>query len=86
MKRVQIFLDDAMHARLRALARGRRRSLSSLVRDAIESVYGELREDDRERSLRTIAGLWKNRSDLPSTDADVRRLRRNTRSTRHRSS
>jgi len=66
MKRTQISLDDAIHARLTALAK----------------AYGADREDERKSSLKAIEGLWKNRSDLPATGAHVRRLRRDTRSKR----
>ena len=86
MKRTQIDLDDALHARLTALALRQGRSLSELVRDALARAYGADREDERRISLKAIEGLWKNRSDLPATGAYVRRLRRDTRSKRLRPS
>ena len=86
MTRIQLSLDDAMHARLTALARRQGRPLSDLVRKALAQVYGTDREDERKRSLKAIEGLWKNRSDLPGTGAYVRRLRRDTRSKRLRRS
>lgn len=84
MTRTQLYLDDAIHARLRALARRQGRSLSDLVREALAKAYGGDREDERQNSLKAIEGLWKNRSDLPGTGAYVRRLRRGTRSKRLR--
>lgn len=86
MTRTQLYLDDAIHARLTALARRQGRSLSDLVRVALAKAYGEDREDERKSSLKAIEGLWKNRRDLPDTRAYVRRLRRNTRSKRLRPS
>jgi hypothetical protein len=86
MTRTQLYLDDTMHARVRALARRQGRSLSDLVREALEKAYGGSRDDDRKNSLDAIEGLWKSRKDLPGTAAYVRRLRRNTRSGRRRPS
>ena len=80
MKRIQIGLNDAIHARLTALDRSRSRSLSDLVRKALANAYGAHRDDERRSSLKAIAGLWKDRSDLPAAGAYVRRLRRDTRS------
>ena len=81
MKRTEIYLDDALHARLTALARRQGRSLSELVREALAEAYGADRDDERRSSLKAIAGLWKGRGDLPATREYVRRLRRDTRST-----
>jgi predicted transcriptional regulator len=86
MKRIQIGLDDAIHARLTALARRQGCSMSDLVREALAKAYGEDREDERKSSLKAIEGLWKKRRDLPDTGAYVRRLRRDTRSKRLRPS
>jgi hypothetical protein len=74
MRRTEIELDDALHARLTALARRQRRSLSEPVREALAKAYGANREDERRSSLKAIAGLWKDRCDLPATGAYVRRL------------
>ena len=86
MTRTQLYLDDAIHARLTALARRQGRSLSDLVREALAKAYGADSEDERKSSLKAIEGLWKNRSDLPATGAYVRQLRRGTRSKRLRPS
>jgi len=82
--RTQLYLDDAVHARLTALARRQGRSLSDLVREALAKAYGDDREDERKSTLKAIEGLWKDRNDLPDTGAYVRRLRRDTRSKRSR--
>ncbi len=86
MKRTRIDLDDALHARITALARRQGRSLSELVRAALAKAYGADREDERKSSLKAIVGLWKDRSELPAAGAYVRRLRRDTRSERLRPS
>ena len=79
MVRTQLYLDDGVHARLTALARKQGRTLSEIVRDALAQVYGSGALDERIATLRAIEGLWKDRADLGSTAAYVRRLRRDTR-------
>ena len=80
MTRTQLYLDDAIHARLTTLARRQGRSLSDLVREALAQAYGAETADERVNSLKAIEGLWKNRNDLPATGVYVRRLRSDTRS------
>jgi len=55
MKRTQIDLDDALHARLTALALRQGRSLSELVRAALAKAYGADRDDERRSSLKAPA-------------------------------
>jgi len=83
--RTQLYLDRAIHARLKALAKRRGLTVSELVRDALELVYGSTQIGERLATLRGIAGLWRDREDLGDADAYVRRLRRDTRRTRSRS-
>jgi hypothetical protein len=78
MVRTQLFLDETMHARLRALALKQGRTVSDLVRDALARAYGASTADDEIRTLRAIAGLWHDRKDLGSTSEYVRRLRKDT--------
>ncbi len=82
MHRTQLYLDRATHARLKAVAKRRGRTVSDLVREALELVYGSVNTEERLTTLRGIAGLWRNREDLGDTDAYVRRLRRDTRRSR----
>jgi predicted transcriptional regulator len=81
MVRTQLYLDDEMHSRLRALSEQQGRTVSDLVREAVARAYGPVTED-RLTSLEGIAGLWEDRDDLGATDAYVRRLRKDTRRTR----
>lgn len=78
MVRTQLYLDDGVHARLRALARKQGRTISELVREALVRTYGAAGTDELRASLLAVAGLWKDRRDLGGTDAYVRRLRRDT--------
>ena len=76
--RTQLYLDETIHARLRVLARKQGRTLSELVRDALQRTYGSGGDDERLTTLEAVAGIWKNRKDLGDTRAYVRRLRRDT--------
>ena len=78
MVRTQLFLDNAMHARLRVLARQQGRTVSELVREALDRAFGGGTVDERLRTLRAVAGLWRDRKDVGTTRAYVRRLRRDT--------
>jgi len=82
--RTQLYLDKTTHARLKAAARRRGRTISDLVREALELVYGSPHTADRLATLRGIAGLWRDRDDLGDTAGYVRRLRRDTRKGRTR--
>ena len=79
MVRTQLYLDDAAHARLRELADRQGRTVSDLVREAINQVY--MKPDNREllAALDRAVGIWKDRKDLGDTHAYVRRLRKGTR-------
>jgi len=78
MVRTQLYLDEEVHRRLRAAAEKQGRTVSDLVRQAVERAYGASHIDDRLTTLEGIASLWHGRTDLASTDVYVRRLRRNT--------
>ncbi len=82
--RTQLYLDEAIHARLTTLARRQGRTLSELVRDALARTYGDRGADERLSTLRAVEGIWKDRVDLGSTEDYVRRLRRDTRRSRRR--
>jgi uncharacterized membrane protein YccC len=84
MVRTQLFLSEEIHARLRLLAQQQGRTVSDLARDALERAYGVTTADELVRTVRAIEGLWKDRKDLGSTRAYVRRLRKSTRLQRKR--
>lgn len=84
MVRTQLYLDEDMHRRLTALARRQDRSLSELVREAVRQAYGPGDTAELRTTLRGIAGLWKDRTDVGAATAYVRRLRHDTRRTRRR--
>ena len=79
MVRTQLYLDAAVHRRLKGLARAQGRTISELVRDALLRTYGMSNTDQRMATLRAIEGLWRDRRDIGDSNAYVRRLRRDTR-------
>ena len=78
MIRTQLYLDAAVHRRLKGLARAQGRTISELVRDALLRTYGTSNTDQRMATLRAIEGLWRDRRDIDDSNAYVRRLRRDT--------
>jgi predicted transcriptional regulator len=84
MVRTQLYLDEAIHRRLKELADKQGRTVSDLVREALIRVYAPAEEDLRVTTLEGLAGLWSDRKDIGKKGEYVRRLRRDTR--RHRKS
>lgn len=78
MRRTQLYLEDQTWAVLEVLARQAQCSVSDLVREAIRERYVQ-GATPRKRAMQAVVGLWSQRTDLPSTEAYVRRLRRDTR-------
>jgi len=78
MIRTQLYIEEEIHARLRELARQQGKTISELVRDALVRVYGANDDGKRRKSLHAVEGLWRNRKDIGSSDAYVRRLRGDT--------
>lgn len=84
MVRTQLYLDEAIHRRLRRLATTQGRTVSDLVREAVARAYGPEQAEERLTTLDGITSLWRDRVDLGATDAYVRRVRRDTRRRRRR--
>lgn len=80
MRRTQIYLDDRQRRKLDAVARRTRRTVSELIREAIDARYGATPQEEFLEALRAGAfGIWKDRKDLGSTDQFVRTQRRGRR-------
>jgi predicted transcriptional regulator len=76
MQRTQIYLDERQVARLKAVARATRRTVSQVIREAInDKLARPAQADDFDRALAGAAGLWAKRTDLGPTDEYVRRVR-----------
>jgi predicted DNA-binding protein len=80
MRRTQIYLDDRQRRKLDRVAKRTHRTLSELIREAIDARYGATAREDFLQALNAGAfGVWKDRKDLGSTDEYVRSLRRGSR-------
>jgi predicted transcriptional regulator len=80
MRRTQIYLDDQQRRKLERVAKRTHRTLSDLIREAIDARYAATPKEDFLEALRSGAfGVWKERKDLGTTDAYVRRQRRGRR-------
>ncbi len=80
MRRTQIYLDDRQRRKLNRVAKRTRRTVSDLIREAIDAHYAATPKEDFLEALRAGAfGAWKDRSDLGPTDTYVRRVRRGSR-------
>jgi len=80
MRRTQIYLDDRQRRKLDRVAKGTHRTVSELIREAIDARYATTPKEDFLDALRAGAfGVWKARSDLGPTDTYVRRVRRGKR-------
>jgi macrodomain Ter protein organizer (MatP/YcbG family) len=78
VKRTQLYLDAGVWKRLHILARQSGTTVSDLVRQAIREKYTGGPATRRE-ALQSIAGLWKDRTDITDSTAYVRALRKDNR-------
>jgi predicted DNA-binding protein len=77
MRRTQIYLDDRQRRKLDHVAKRTRRTVSELIREAIDARYAATPKEDFLDALRAgTFGVWKDRRDLGRTDRYVRRVRR----------
>jgi predicted DNA-binding protein len=80
MRRTQIYLDDRQRRKLDHVAKRTRRTVSELIREAIDARYAAAPKEDFLDALRAgTFGVWKDRHDLGRTDRYVRRVRRGDR-------
>ena len=80
MRRTQIYLDDQQVARLKAAAGASSKTVSEIIRDAIDEKLARSADaDDFEHALAAAAGIWAARKDLGSVGDYVRRERRDRR-------
>jgi hypothetical protein len=78
VRRTQLYLDDDLWSALHSHARREGTTISDLVRRAARERY--LRNSaERRAALMNVVGIWKDRADLPDSEAYVRNLRKGTR-------
>jgi hypothetical protein len=78
MVRTQLYLDEAIHARLQDLSRAQGRTISELVREAVVRAYAATDPEGRRAAIMAVLGLWKDRDDIGDSREYVRGLRRGT--------
>ena len=79
MKRTQIYLTSEQWRELSVASEHEKVPVSELIRRAVDQVYKHDGGDDFDQALDAVAGLWKDRTDLASTDEYVRSLRQDNR-------
>lgn len=81
MKRTQLYLNEEIADKLAEISRKEKRTISQLVRDALEIVYLEERRADILKAFKRCRGIWADRKGF-DTYKFIRRLRRDTRRTK----
>ena len=65
MIRTQIYLTEHQRNELATIAKSFGKKQSELIREAIDRLIEQNGKNHRELVLREIAGIWKDRTDLP---------------------
>ena len=69
MVRTQIYLTKREHDRLRRLAARSGRSQSEIIRQAVDHWLEQKGSEGRRQVLKEVAGIWRDRIDLPDFSA-----------------
>lgn len=69
MIRTQIYLTERQRDRLAAIARAGGRPQSAVIREAIDRFLEQDPRARREAIVRDAAGIWRDRSDVPTLTA-----------------
>ncbi|HVA79588.1 MAG TPA: ribbon-helix-helix protein, CopG family [Candidatus Binataceae bacterium] len=69
MVRTQIYLTRREHESLRSLAKRTGRAQSEIIRAAVDLWLEQKADVGRARILEAVAGLWRERTDLPDFSA-----------------
>ena len=65
MVRTQIYLTERQRDELAAMAKSAGKKQSELIREAIDRLIDDSSQRTRREALDSLAGMWKNRTDLP---------------------
>lgn len=68
MVRTQIYLTERQREELAVLARSQGRRQSELIREAIDRLLASSGPRPRQNALKSLAGVWQDRTDLPDLD------------------
>ena len=80
MKRTQIYLSEREKVILSGISMTEKKSISELIRKAIDRFYLGDKKMDFISALNYVSGIWKNRKELVSAEKYVRSLRNDRRS------
>jgi metal-responsive CopG/Arc/MetJ family transcriptional regulator len=69
MIRTQVYLTTEQVTALRSIAQRSGRKQSELIRDALDAFIEGGRDENADAVLSRVAGMWKDRSDLPDFSA-----------------
>lgn len=72
MKRTQIYLTEKEQEQLDKLSEKKGTSKSALVREAVDQYLAKHTKEYRREVIKRVAGIWKDRDDLP----DFEKLRK----------
>ncbi len=76
MRRTQIYLTEEEWRTLNEASRERQVTMASLIREAIDRTYMVPSTERFLKALHAVAGIWKDRTDLPPTAEYIRWIRR----------
>ena len=79
MKRTQIYLSDEQHDNLIIESKKTNKTMSELIREAINYKFGITKKIDFKKAVDTIAGLWENRKDIKSSKDYINNIRKDVR-------
>lgn len=65
MKRTQIYLTEEEQLALDKLSEQKGTSKSALIREAVDEYLAQHSEEHRREVFERVAGMWKDRDDLP---------------------
>lgn len=75
MKRTQIYLTDEQYDNLSIESKRVKKTISELIREAIQHRYNVKKEEDFDKIVRDVSGTWKDRTDIKSGTDYVNNIR-----------
>ncbi len=80
MKRTQIYLNDEQYNNLIIESKKTNKTMSELIREAVNYKFGITKKIDFNKAVDTIAGLWEKRKDIKKSSKDyINNIRKDVR-------
>jgi len=79
VKRTQIYLNDEQYNNLIIESKKKNKTMSELIREAVNYKFGITKKIDFSKAVDTIAGLWENREDIKSGKDYINNIRKDKR-------